>query len=49
MTAQEMDTAGDRLVRSFNEQVKRENIRYRSMLRGRHAGNGARSARFSSR
>ncbi len=32
-TAREMDREHDRLVREFNQHVKLENIRYRSMLR----------------
>lgn len=34
ITASEMHQERDRLVDAFNQQVKRENIRYRSMLRG---------------
>lgn len=34
ITAAEMHREQDRLVRAFNRQVLRENIRYRSMLRG---------------
>jgi hypothetical protein len=35
ITAREMEKVRDGLVASFNEQVTRENIRYRSMLRPR--------------
>jgi hypothetical protein len=35
ITAREMDAERDRLIDAFNQQVRSENIRYRSMLRHR--------------
>ena len=44
-TAAEMDRERDDLVAAFNQQVMNENIRYRSMLRGRpHAARPSRRA-----
>jgi hypothetical protein len=38
MTAREMDRERDQLIHAFNQRVRSENIRYRSMLRSRPNG-----------
>jgi hypothetical protein len=40
VTAAEMDRERDQLIRAFNQRVMGENIRYRSMLRGRSGSRG---------